>query len=80
MLESGRELPAIHLAYTTYGELNPRKDNVIWVFHALTANSDATEWWHGLVGEGKLFDPARYFIIGVNMPGQLLRQHWPAGY
>lgn len=68
-MESGNTLPGFHLAYTTYGELNETKDNVVWVFHALTANSDATEWWHGLVGEGKLFDPARYFIIGVNMPG-----------
>ena len=68
-LESGRTLPGIHLAYTTHGELNEPKDNVVWVFHALTANSDAAEWWHGLVGEGKLFDPANYFIIGVNMPG-----------
>ena len=68
-LESGTTLSGFHLAYTTYGELNETKDNVVWVFHALTANSDATEWWHGLVGEGKLFDPARYFIIGVNMPG-----------
>ena len=68
-LESGRTLPDIHLAYTTHGELNETKDNVVWVFHALTANSDAAEWWHGLVGEGKLFDPANYFIIGVNMPG-----------
>jgi len=68
-LESGRVLPDIHLAYTTHGELNETKDNVVWVFHALTANSDAAEWWHGLVGEGKLFDPSNYFIIGVNMPG-----------
>jgi homoserine O-acetyltransferase len=68
-MESGKTLPGFHLAYTTCGKLNETKDNVVWVFHALTANSDATEWWHGLVGEGKLFDPARYFIIGVNMPG-----------
>ena len=68
-LESGRTLPGIHLAYTTHGELNETKDNVVWVFHALTANSDAAEWWPGLVGEGKLFDPANYFIVCVNMPG-----------
>jgi homoserine O-acetyltransferase len=39
------------------------------VFHALTANSDPAEWWDGLVGTGKLFDPAIYFIVCVNMPG-----------
>lgn len=68
-LESGSTLPGYQLGYTTHGELNETKDNVVWVFHALTANSDAAEWWHGLVGEGKLFNPSWYFIISVNMPG-----------
>ena len=68
-LESGITLPQLHLAYTTYGQLNETKDNVIWIFHALTANSDAAEWWPGLVGVGKLFDPVESFIICVNMPG-----------
>jgi homoserine O-acetyltransferase/O-succinyltransferase len=68
-LESGHVLPKYHLAYTTYGKLNAEKNNVVWIFHALTANSNAAEWWPGLVGEGKLFDPEKYFIICVNMPG-----------
>lgn len=68
-LESGAILPAYHLAYTTYGTLNPSKSNVVWIFHALTANSNPAEWWPGLVGEGKFFDPSRYFIICVNKPG-----------
>ena len=68
-LESGEVLPGFHLAYHLHGELNARKDNVVWVFHALTANSDPTAWWPGLVGSGKLIDPQEYFIICVNMPG-----------
>lgn len=68
-LESGALLNEYHLAYTTLGELNETKDNVVWIFHALTANSDPSEWWPGLVGETKLFDPKKYFIICVNMPG-----------
>ena len=68
-LESGYIFPDYHLAYTTYGNLNKAKDNVVWIFHALTANSEAMEWWPGLVGERKLFDPENYFIICVNMPG-----------
>lgn len=68
-LESGIKLPGFHLAYTTLGELNEAKDNVVWVFHALTANSDASEWWPGLVGKGQLFNPENHFIICVNMPG-----------
>lgn len=68
-LESGVILPHYHLAYTTHGKLNAARDNVIWIFHALTANSNPMEWWPGLVGDGKFFDPARHFIICVNKPG-----------
>ena len=68
-LESGLILPKYHLAYTTHGKLNDEGNNVVWIFHALTANSDPVEWWPGLIGEGKLFDPSDYFIVCVNMPG-----------
>lgn len=68
-LESGFSLPGFHLAYTTHGCMNDEKDNVIWIFHALTANSDPAEWWPGLVGKNKFFSPDRYFIVCVNMPG-----------
>lgn len=67
--ESGEELNSYHLAYTTYGTLNSRGDNVVWIFHALTANSRPHEWWDGLVGAGRFFDPERYFIVCVNVPG-----------
>ena len=68
-LESGVNLSGFHLGYTSIGTLNADKSNVVWVFHALTANSNPAEWWDGLVGENKLFNPDKYFIICVNMPG-----------
>jgi len=68
-LESGIILPDIELAYQSWGELNENKNNVVWIFHALTANANAADWWHGLVGYKKIFDPEQYFIICVNMPG-----------
>lgn len=68
-LESSTVLNEYHLAYTALGKLNEAGDNVVWIFHALTANSDPSEWWSGLVGAGKVFDPANYFIVCVNMPG-----------
>lgn len=69
LTESGESLVQFHLAYTTYGVLNKECNNAIWIFHALTANSRPHEWWDGMVGEGKLFDPANYFIVCVNVPG-----------
>ena len=68
-LESGEILSQFHLAYTTYGQLNPEKSNVIWVVHALTGDSKAAEWWSGLIGEDKFFDPANHFIICANLLG-----------
>lgn len=67
--ESGATLPSPEIAYHTYGKLNAEKNNVVWIFHALTANSDATDWWNGLVGEDKLFDPKKYFIVCANILG-----------
>lgn len=69
VLESGKTISDFPLTYTTLGEMNHSKDNVIWIFHAMTANSDPSDWWSGMVGEGKFFDPQQYFIICVNMPG-----------
>lgn len=68
-LESGKSINDFPLNYTTIGELNKEKDNVVWIFHAMTANSDPSDWWDGMVGEGKFFNPEQYFIICVNMPG-----------
>ncbi|MBV9989426.1 MAG: homoserine O-acetyltransferase [Chitinophagaceae bacterium] len=68
-LENGVILNDIRVAYHTHGKLNAAKNNVVWVCHALTANSDATDWWKGLAGEGCLIDPAKYFIVGANMLG-----------
>ena len=68
-LESGKILPKIGLAYTTLGKLNSNGDNVIWITHALTANSNPEEWWNGLVGKGKFFNPEKYFIVCANVLG-----------
>lgn len=68
-LESGAVLPGIEIAYHTYGTLSPHADNVVWICHALTANSDAADWWQGLVGEGKVIDPQRHFIVCANILG-----------
>lgn len=69
VLESGECLSELELAYHTYGELNADKSNVIWVCHALTANSDVLEWWDGIFGENKLFNPKEHYIVCANILG-----------
>lgn len=68
-LESGKTIRDFNVTYTTWGACSEKKDNVVWIFHGMTANSDPSEWWPGMVGKGRFFDPARFFIICVNMPG-----------
>jgi homoserine O-acetyltransferase len=69
LLENGITLPSLEIAYHTYGTLNSDKSNVIWVCHALTANSDVTDWWPGFFGPGYFFDPKDYFIVCANNLG-----------
>ena len=68
-LESGKKLNDLEITYHTYGVLNARKDNVVWVCHALTANSDVFDWWKGLFGDNCLFNPKDHFIVCANILG-----------
>ena len=68
-LEAGGVLHGFQLKYTTLGSLSAARDNVIWVCHALTGNSDVTSWWVGLFNEGSPFDPLDYFVISANSLG-----------
>ena len=68
-LESGRVLHQVPVAYRSWGALNARGDNVIVVCHALTGNTDADEWWKGLIGPGQAIDTHRYFVVCANIIG-----------
>ncbi len=68
-LECGASLPEVEIAFHTYGTLNADGSNAVIVIHALTGSSAALEWWSGLVGEGRLLDPSKYFIIAPNLLG-----------
>ncbi|MGI9554128.1 MAG: homoserine O-acetyltransferase MetX [Thermodesulfobacteriota bacterium] len=79
VLDNGRELGPITVAYETYGKLNKARDNVILVEHALTASSHAAGrnspedkhpgWWDVMIGPGKAFDTDKYFVICSNILG-----------
>ena len=62
-------MPTLQIAYHTFGTLSAAKDNVMWVCHALTANSDVADWWPHTVEAGRFLDPTRYFIVCANILG-----------
>ena len=68
-LECGATLPSVIIAYDTYGRMNADRSNVVWVCHALTANSDAADWWPHTVERGCFLDPDRYFTVCANFLG-----------
>jgi homoserine O-acetyltransferase len=76
--ELGETIPSLEICYHTWGELNSDGDNVIWVCHALTANSDVESWWPGMVGKGLLFDTEKYFIVCANILGSCYGTTGPA--
>ena len=67
--EGGYTFPSLDIAYDTYGTMNADKSNIIWVCHALTANSDVADWWPHTVEAGRFLDPERYFVICANFLG-----------
>jgi homoserine O-acetyltransferase len=75
-LESGEVLPELVIAYHTFGERATETgeaagdgNNIIWVCHALTANSDVSDWWPGTVEKDRFLDPAKYFTVCANILG-----------
>ncbi len=68
-LELGGEIKDLTIAYHTWGTLNEKKDNVVWVCHALTANSDVADWWPHTVEKGRFLDPEKNFIVCANILG-----------
>lgn len=80
LTESGQIIKGVEIGYHTYGTINESGTNVVWICHALTANSDAAEWWPGMVGEGKYFDPSKYFIVCANVLGSCYGTTGPLSY
>ncbi|MBM7504250.1 homoserine O-acetyltransferase [Agromyces aurantiacus] len=78
-LESGQTLPDVRIAYESWGELSPTRDNAILVLHALTGDSHvlgpagpahpSPGWWPGVVGPGRAIDTDRWFVIAPNVLG-----------
>lgn len=78
LLENGEQIENLTIKLHTFGTYDATKNNVIWVVHALTANSDPTDWWNGLFGKYCIFDPENYFIVCVNSLGSCYGTTGPA--
>ena len=76
---AGMTLPAVRVAYQTWGRLNEERTNAVYVCHALTGDSHVTGdagpghltagWWAGLVGPGAPVDTDRWFVVCANVLG-----------
>lgn len=79
VLENGKTLPELEIRYETYGALNNKKDNAIWVCSPLTADAHVAGyysetdkkpgWWDALIGKGKPIDTDKFFIVCSNILG-----------
>lgn len=79
VLDSGRKLGPIEVAYDTYGTLNETRDNVILIMHPLSMDHHAAGfyskedrkpgWWDIMIGPGKAFDTDQFFVICSNVIG-----------
>jgi homoserine O-acetyltransferase len=86
-LDSGRTLDHVEIAYETWGELSPARDNVVVICHALTGDQFVADpnpvtgrpaWWPTVVGPGKPIDTNRFFVIGTNVLGGCMGSTGPA--
>ena len=79
VLRSDVKLGPIDVAYETYGELTPERDNAVYICHALSGDAHVAGlhspddpkpgWWDVMVGPGKGIDTDRYFVICANCIG-----------
>ena len=65
-LQSGAELSDAQLAYKTYGKLNDARDNVVVLPTFYTGTHTRNE---GFFGAGRGVDPARHFVVSINLFG-----------
>lgn len=76
--EGGYTFDSIDICYHISDEGIPAGKKVIWITHALTANSDPSDWWSVIVGKNKIFDTDKYIIICANVLGSCYGSTGPA--
>eukprot|EP00128_Syssomonas_multiformis_P011790 Colp12_sorted_trinity150504_noHs@3324 len=75
--KNGGVIPEVNIAYETWGELTPERDNVVLLHTGLSASSHAHSqpdntspgWWEKFIGPGKAVDTTKFFVICTNVLG-----------
>ncbi|MEZ2121589.1 homoserine O-acetyltransferase [Corynebacterium sp. CCM 9203] len=70
--EAGGLIQDAMIAVQRWGDLHRKPDgstNIILVEHALTGDSDAVNWWNGLIGPGQSLDTDRFCVVCTNALG-----------
>ncbi|WP_431308145.1 alpha/beta fold hydrolase [Deinococcus arenicola] len=75
LLDCGRPLSDVRVAYHTYGEA---QEEATLVLHALTGDSAVHEWWPDFLGAGLPLDPTQEFIVCANVLGGCAGTDGPA--
>lgn len=76
-MKRGGALAQASLAYETWGELSPARDNALLIFTGLSPSAHAASsaedpspgWWEDMIGPGKYIDTTRWYVICVNTLG-----------
>ena len=80
--EAGGSLDQLEIVYHTSEREYQQGERVVWLCHALTANSDPLDWWPEMVGDGCCIDPNKDYVVCVNIFGSAYgttgpRNFWP---
>ena len=67
--EAGGSLDQLEIVYHTSEREYQQGERVVWLCHALTANSDPLDWWPEMVGDGCCIDPNKDYVVCVNIFG-----------
>ena len=67
--EAGCTLNSLEIVYHTSPREYKKGERVVWLCHALTANSDPLDWWSEMVGETCCVNPAKDYVVCVNIFG-----------
>jgi homoserine O-acetyltransferase len=73
---AGQVIKQVRVGYETYGQLNARGDNAIFIAHFYSGTSHAAGkykesdvapgYWNSIIGKGKPIDTDKYFVVSAD--------------